>query len=113
MRIRFDLGKIPPKLRKLGREGQELLDQEVLKDSNYYAPQDSGELIQSSIRNTVFGSGKVVWDTVYARRLYYNPQYNFSKDKNPNAGGLWFRRAKAYKLQKWIHQLEKLRDRTI
>ena len=113
MRIRLHLDKIPPKLRKLGREGQELLDQEVLKDSNYYAPQDIGNLILSGIRHTVFGSGRVIWNTVYARRLYYNPQYNFSKDKNPNAGGLWFRRAKAAKLKKWVSQLEKLRDRTI
>ncbi|WP_028776126.1 minor capsid protein [Shimazuella kribbensis] len=113
MRIRLDLGKIPPKFRKLGKEGQVLLDQEVLKDSNYYAPQDIGNLIQSGIRNTVFGSGKVIWNTVYARRLYYNPQYNFSKDKNPNADGLWFRRAKSYKLKKWIDQLDKLKKRTI
>lgn len=26
----------------------------------------------------------------YARRLYYNPEYNFRKDKNPFAGGRWF-----------------------
>ncbi len=26
----------------------------------------------------------------YARRLYYHPEYHFSKEENPNAGGLWF-----------------------
>lgn len=26
----------------------------------------------------------------YPRRLYYHPEYNFRKDKNSNAGGLWF-----------------------
>lgn len=29
-------------------------------------------------------------DAVYARRLYWHPEYNFRKDKNPNAGGMWF-----------------------
>lgn len=29
-------------------------------------------------------------DAPYARRLYYHPEYNFRKDKNPNAQGLWF-----------------------
>lgn len=37
-------------------------------------------------------SGKVsiVSDTPYARRLYFHPEYNFRKDKNKNAGGVWF-----------------------
>lgn len=26
----------------------------------------------------------------YARRLYFNPQYNFRRDKNLHAGGRWF-----------------------
>ena len=33
---------------------------------------------------------RVVSDTPYARRLYFHPEYNFQKDKNPNAGGMWF-----------------------
>lgn len=32
----------------------------------------------------------VVSDTPYARRLYFHPEYNFSKAANPNAGGMWF-----------------------
>lgn len=32
----------------------------------------------------------IVSDMPYARRLYYHPEYNFQKEKNPNAGGLWF-----------------------
>lgn len=82
--------------------GQVVLDEQALKDSNRYAPEDVGDLIQSGIRNTDFGSGSLKWDTEYARKLYYNPQYQFSKDKNPMAGGLWFERAKAAKLPIWI-----------
>lgn len=26
----------------------------------------------------------------YGRRLYFHPEYKFQKDKNPNAGGMWF-----------------------
>lgn len=36
------------------------------------------------------GIVNVVSDTPYARRLYFHPEYNFSKDANPNAGGMWF-----------------------
>ena len=33
---------------------------------------------------------RVVSEAPYARRLYYHPEYNFKKDKNANAGGMWF-----------------------
>lgn len=26
----------------------------------------------------------------YPRRLYFHPEYNFNKEKNPKAGGMWF-----------------------
>lgn len=41
-------------------------------------------------------SGRVslVTQTPYARRLYFHPEYNFRKDKNPNAQGKW--------LEPWI-----------
>lgn len=84
---------------------QVVLDEQVLKDSNSFAPQDTGNLIESGIRSSAFGSGRVEWDTPYARKLYYNPQYNFSKDRNPQAGGLWFERAKAARKLTWGQML--------
>lgn len=36
------------------------------------------------------GVAKVVSDTPYARRLYFHPEFNFKKNANPNAGGMWF-----------------------
>lgn len=35
------------------------------------------------------GRVRLVTDTPYARRLYFHPEYNFRKDKNPNAQGKW------------------------
>lgn len=35
------------------------------------------------------GKIKIMYDTPYARRLYYHPEYNFRTDKNRNAKGLW------------------------
>ena len=31
----------------------------------------------------------IVFDTPYARRLYFHPEYHFRQDKNPNAQGRW------------------------
>ena len=32
----------------------------------------------------------IMSDTPYARRLYFHPEYNFNRNINPNAGGMWF-----------------------
>lgn len=36
------------------------------------------------------GHVSIVSQTPYARRLYYHPEYHFSTEENPNAGGKWF-----------------------
>lgn len=36
------------------------------------------------------GDVRIVSDTPYARRLYFHPEFKFSKTANPNAGGQWF-----------------------
>ena len=35
------------------------------------------------------GRVRLTTDTPYARRVYFHPEYNFKKDKNPNAQGKW------------------------
>ncbi len=37
-----------------------------------------------------WGIVHLVHNTPYARRLYFHPEYNFSKLENPNARGEWF-----------------------
>lgn len=46
--------------------------------------------IQQNIIFKKYKVVKVVSEAPYARRLYFHPEYNFSKDRNANAGGLWF-----------------------
>ena len=101
IRVKTDLKKIVPTVKKAVKKGQVAFDEQVLKDSNNYAPMDTGNLINSSLTASKIGEGRLIWDTPYAKRLYYNPQYNFSKDKNPQAGGLWYERAKAQHLNEW------------
>lgn len=36
------------------------------------------------------GKVTIVSSTPYARRLYFHPEYHFSKDENPNARGRWY-----------------------
>ena len=36
------------------------------------------------------GYARIVSDTPYARRLYFHPEYNFSKKEHAFAGGEWY-----------------------
>lgn len=85
------------------KQAQSVLVKEVLKDSNFYIPRDTGALETSS--QIASNEKQLSWNTPYARRLYWNPQYNFSKDSNPNARGLWFEAAKAQKAQEWARKV--------
>lgn len=49
-----------------------------------------GEQFFVDYSNSKKGTVSLVHSTPYARRLYYHPEYNFSKDENPNARGKWF-----------------------
>lgn len=55
-------------------------------------PKDSGELERSGfvdLSKLDDGIASIIFDTPYARRLYWHPEYNFRHDKNINAQGKW------------------------
>jgi Minor capsid protein len=107
VKVDFKFTQVAQKVDKAFQYGQYVLDNAVIKDSNYYLPEDKGYLRKSVIKHSKPGSGEVRWQTPYARRLYYNPQYDFSTDINPNAQGLWYEAAKAEKRDDWIDQANK------
>jgi hypothetical protein len=112
-KIDIDENEIAGRINNAINKAQFALDTQVIKDSNYYAPEDTGELMRSALRASQIGKGQVIWDTPYARRLYYNPQYNFSKDKNPNAQGLWFEKAKSVHQRDWANVVQKAVDENL
>lgn len=99
------LNGLQAKAEAANKAAQMQLDNDVLKDSNFYVPKDSGNLEASSVSSSLIGQGTLYWNTPYARRLYYNPQYNFSKDRNGNAQGLWFEAAKSSKKDGWLQNM--------
>lgn len=72
----------------------EMTTEAVLSDikTSQVVPKDTGTLEGSGfvdlseIKSFI---ARIVFDTPYARRLYWHPEYNFRKDKNPNAQGKW------------------------
>ena len=88
-----------PQLRKLTEEATRALEltAEHLHTEIVQAqvvPRDTGNLQNESffVDDSQSKSGKVslVLSTPYARRLYFHPEYKFSKDENPHAKGKWF-----------------------
>jgi hypothetical protein len=68
----------------------EALKTEINNDQ--VVPKQDGTLEMSAfIDNSDLNRGrlKLIYDTPYARKLYYHPEYNFRTDKNPHAKGNW------------------------
>lgn len=89
-------------------KAQAWLDSEVLKDSDPYVPMKTGTLVKSGIRGTTLGSGMIVYNAPYARRMYYGIGYNFNRTKHPNAQAFWFEAAKSSNKTKWIRGVRSL-----
>lgn len=76
------------------KKALEMTIEAILSDikTSAVVPKDTGELERSGfvdlsdIKNAIV---KIVFDTPYARRLYWHPEYNFRQDKNANAQGKW------------------------
>lgn len=104
--VRVNTSQVESNVMGAVEKAQFALDQQVLKDSNYFIPKDTGELERSSIRFSRPGEGHIEYNTPYARRIYYGVDFNFSKDVNPNARALFFEEAKARNVRDWARLVE-------
>lgn len=75
-----------------GGKVQKFIDSECIRLMAPYTPMDIGTLINSASYQTAIGSGKIVQQTPYAKRWYYEPA-NF--EGAPMRGNKWFERMKA------------------
>jgi hypothetical protein len=92
----------------IGSPAQMFWDNMLHKDIMPYVPFRTGTLAQSPAFGMPFGNGILIWRTPYARRLYYNPQYNFTgADLIPARGGRWVERAKNDKMNIWEAALQR------
>lgn len=86
----------PKALKQLEQASQEafwLTVEAVLTDiiTSQTTPKDTGELERSGFTKVDLEKmvAYIIFDTPYARKMYWHPEYDFRTDKNPNAGGLW------------------------
>jgi hypothetical protein len=91
--VQLDRGKIA-QLQRAQTQALEMTAEAMKSDivSNQVVPKEHGDLERSGfvdISQISQGRAGLGFDTPYARRLYWHPEYNFRTDKNPNAQGLW------------------------
>ena len=84
-----------------------MLASEVLNDCNQYCKEDTGMLIASSFIHSKLDEGKLIWQTPYARRQYWEIRTAY-RTVNPNATWRWCEYAKQRFLQKWNRQAQRL-----
>ena len=95
--VKADLGRVKSRTERMTKLGQFALANQVLADSNNYAPFLSGDLRNQSTIGIV---GKTItWNVPYARRQYHNIGAKFS---TTGTGPKWDQKAKAIHGSSWI-----------
>lgn len=94
---------------------QAMFANKVAMDTNPFVPMDQGTLAASVIRASNFEEGNIVYDTPYAKRLYYGDDLNFNSayhsdgkrkakpgsPPHPQATHHWFEAAKSRFIDAW------------
>ena len=88
------------------KKGMGVLANEILNDCNQYCKMDTGNLIASSYIHSKLDEGKLIWQTPYARRQYWEIRTAY-KDENPNASWKWCEVAKKKHLEQWKRQAQR------
>jgi hypothetical protein len=100
--IDIDTSKLLQKFAQRTEQAQVFLDNEVMRTTEEYVPMDTGTLARSTQLATKPGEGNVVYDTPYAKKLYYGLAYNFAHDKHPKATAKWLEASKAANMKDWV-----------
>lgn len=109
VKIIIDENKIKAKIDNTWESGLEMISSEILKDCNFYCKEDTGMLIMSSYIHSDLKHGKLVWNTPYAARQYYEIQTAI-KDVNANATWRWCDVAKRLHKDEWARKAQKIME---
>lgn len=84
----------------LSDKARYLLSSQILADSNKHVRMDKGTLRDSAIEHSDLTKGELVWNTPYARRVYFTGTP--STDKNPDAELMWVQVAVDRYSKDWV-----------
>jgi hypothetical protein len=105
VKIYIDKNKVEHRIEYAFSKGLGTLSNEILNDCNQYVKEDNGGLLMSSYINSELDKGKLIWQTPYARRQYWEIRTAYT-DVNPNATWKWCEAAKKAHLKQWERQAQ-------
>ena len=103
--------KFQKRFGELSDKSRYLLAKQVLEDSNKHARRDSGDMILSSYRSSDLVHGQLVWNTPYAKRVYFTGTP--SHDENPDAELMWVHVARDRYSKDWLVVFQNLAKKEI
>ncbi len=109
VKINIDRHAVEAKITGAFKKGLPLLAAEIRDDCNQYCKEDTGMLIASSMIHSRLDEGKIVWQTPYARRQYWEIRTAYT-DVNPQATWRWAEYAKRSKIIQWQRQAQRLTE---
>lgn len=107
VKIIFSREKVETRIKYAFGAGMGMLANEILNDCNQHCKEDTGMLIASSLIHSIPKEGKLIWQTPYARRQYWEIRTAIP-DPNPNATWKWCEAAKKARLPIWERQAQRL-----
>lgn len=105
--IKIDIPRLQAELKTSVTKNLGILASEILNDCNQYCKEDTGMLIASSYIHSQLDLGRLIWQTPYARRQYYEIKTAY-KDVNPNASWKWCEVAKSKHKSEWERKAQKI-----
>lgn len=112
--VKVEMTDLSGKYRRKADRAQFLLDSQIVEDTSPYVPFRTGTMDSSVLRASRIGEGEIVYDTPYARHMYYGVHYrtgkrfNFNKRFHPLASEQWFEQAKTAYLEKWQNTVKEV-----
>ena len=85
------------------------LVEEIKNDCNRYCKFAEGHLTESADTNSKPEEGKIIWQTPYARRQYWEIRTAY-RTVNPEARWRWCEYAKQHHMEQWNRQAQKLME---
>ena len=108
VKVEFDAATLVAKYHSRGKAAQVVLDEMVLTDTDPYVRYRTGALARSAHTASHIGRGKVIYDTLYAKKVYYDKNGHVSRDVHPLATPFWFEESKKKNFKSWMAAVDKI-----
>lgn len=97
---------VDKKIREAWKSSLPKTANEILADCNEYAKYRDGTLVQSSQEHSRLDKGKLIWQTPYAKRQYWEIETAIP-EKHPKATWKWCEVAKQEHFDEWQAKAQK------